>query len=100
MGKRTLTVENIKLNRLIESTEDFEFIVNDKIHLYVNLENEFTLTILNKLKCPFTIFFESEILLVNNIISSSVDFEIIMESCLKPINGNTKIFSIYYNEFN
>lgn len=99
LSKRTLRVENIKLNRLIESTEDFEFIVNNKIRLYVSLENEFKVTILDKLKCPFTIFFEDEII-INNIISSSIDFEIIMESYLKPINGNTKIFSMDYNEFN
>ena len=56
---RTLTIENIKLNRFIEDTEDFEFIVNNEIRLYVNLDYEFKLTILDKLKCPFTIFFDS-----------------------------------------
>ena len=93
---RTLTIENIKFNRLIE---DFEFIVNNEIRLYVNLDYEFKLTILDKLKCPFTIFFEDEIQITNNSISSSVKFEIIIESFFKPTNGYTKIFSMDYNEF-
>jgi hypothetical protein len=67
---RTLTIENIKFNRLIEDTEDFEFIINNDIRLYVNLDYEFKLTILDKLKCPFTIFFEDEIQITNNSISS------------------------------
>jgi hypothetical protein len=96
---RTLTIENIKFNRLIEDTEDFEFIINNDIRLYVNLDYEFKLTILDKLKCPFTIFFEDEIQITNNSISSSVDFEIIIESSFKPTNGYIKIFSMDYNEF-
>ncbi len=94
-----MTIENIKLNRFIEDTEDFEFIINSEIRLYVNLDYEFKLIVLDKLKCPFTIFFENEIQITNNCISSSVDFEIIIESSLKHTNGNTKIFSIDYNEF-
>lgn len=96
---RTLTIENIKLNRFIEDTENFEFIINSEIRLYVNLDYEFKLTVLDKLKCPFTIFFEDEIQITNNCISSSVDFEIIIESSFKHTNENTKIFSIDYNEF-
>lgn len=96
---RTLTIENIKRNRFIEDTEDFEFIINNEIRLYVNLDYEFKLTILDKLKYPFTIFFEDEIQITNNSISSSVDFEIIIESSFKPTNGYIKIFSMDYNEF-
>ena len=48
---------------------------------------------------PFTIFFEDEIQITNNSISSSVDFEIIIESSFKPTNGYIKIFSMDYNEF-
>ena len=65
----------------------------------INLDYEFKLTILDKLKCPFTIFFEDEIQITNNSISSSVDFEIIIESSFKPTNGYIKIFSMDYNEF-
>ena len=87
---RTLTIENIKLNRFIEDTEDFEFIINNEIRLYVNLDYEFKLTILDKLKCPFTIFFEDEIQITNNSISSSVKFEIIIESFLNLQMGILK----------
>jgi hypothetical protein len=67
---------------------------------YINLDYEFKLTILDKLKCSFSIFFDDEIQIADNSISSSINFEIVIESSFKDTNGNTKIFSINYNEFN
>jgi hypothetical protein len=91
-----ITVNSIKTKRIVESTDDVHFVINSEIDLYVNLEEETTLTLLCRIKPPFYLSFESKNF--NKTISSKHYFKFLIPSFLIPNEQNRKIFELSAEE--
>ena len=78
---KNIKVDEIKILRKVGTSGDIHFLINEEINLYVDEDKIASLVLLDKIKPPFDLVFNDEIIFKRpNEISSRFDFEIVVNS--------------------